>query len=136
MRSCGTCISCCYNPKIPELKKEERVLCQNCSGSNCLVYETRPNDCRTFLCSWMQGELYENQRPDMCGVMIENHGPFRFAMCEGDEWKEMSQTFNVYTKHGIPVVIGTKKETFVMIPEEMTRSQVETMVQGVMNGRS
>ena len=72
-RECGSCVVCCYVPNIdtPEFKKPPGVVCANCTGKGCGIYETRPSVCRTFHCGWMvTPDLGEDWRPDRSGVLL------------------------------------------------------------------
>lgn len=72
-RECGSCTACCKIPKIdtPSLRKAAGVLCPNCTGSNCAIYEARPEPCRTFFCLWRQvATMPDELRPDRIGVMF------------------------------------------------------------------
>lgn len=73
MRECGGCVVCCYVAEIVELKKPANVLCRYAKlGEGCGVYKDRPGSCKKFSCSWLNGELVnEELRPDKCGVMFE-----------------------------------------------------------------
>ncbi|MGZ3275869.1 MAG: YkgJ family cysteine cluster protein [Caulobacteraceae bacterium] len=81
-RPCGDCIACCVTPVIdtPELKKAEGVVCPNCTGNGCAIYDRRPTVCRDYNCGWKRiASLPIETRPDHCGVMItvESHLPPR-----------------------------------------------------------
>jgi hypothetical protein len=72
-RSCGDCIACCVVPKIdtPELTKPEGVVCPNCTGGGCAIYDARPDVCRVFNCGWKRiGSMPLDTRPDHSGIMI------------------------------------------------------------------
>jgi hypothetical protein len=72
-RECGACTACCKIPRIdvPALLKPAGVMCPNCSGSNCSIYEARPEPCRTFFCLWRKvATMPEELRPDRIGVMF------------------------------------------------------------------
>lgn len=72
-RTCGTCTVCCYVPFIdtPELKKPAGVVCPNCTGRGCGIYETRPQVCRDYYCGWRYtAQLGDDWRPDKSGVFI------------------------------------------------------------------
>lgn len=131
MRECGECTACCYNCKVDELNKPARTMCGNCTNG-CSIYATRPHSCKTFECAWLQGEMFDDQRPDKCGVMIENHGQFRFAMCETDEWKSIEHILKVYVQKGIPVVIGSKTlKTMILKPDSMTEEHAVSIIKGL-----
>ncbi len=81
-RPCGDCIACCVLPLIdtPELKKPEGVVCPNCTGKGCAIYDSRPGVCRTFNCAWKRiPSMPPETRPDKLGVMftLERHLPPR-----------------------------------------------------------
>jgi hypothetical protein len=81
-RPCGDCIACCVLPQIdsPELQKPEGVICPNCTGKGCAIYDSRPQVCRTFNCAWKRiASMPLETRPDRLGVMftIERHLPPR-----------------------------------------------------------
>jgi len=69
---CGTCVMCCITTNIPELAKPSWTICTHCTGTNCSIYQMRPESCRTFECGWYRyPELIDELRPDRCGIMIE-----------------------------------------------------------------
>jgi hypothetical protein len=81
-RSCGDCIACCVVPKIdtPELRKPEGVVCPNCTGKGCAIYDRRPAVCHDFNCGWKRiASMPAEARPDQSGIMItvESHLPPR-----------------------------------------------------------
>jgi hypothetical protein len=54
-RACGTCSMCCKVYNIPILNKQEGKWCTHCAiGSGCRNYENRPEQCRSFVCLWLQ----------------------------------------------------------------------------------
>ena len=72
-RECGECTACCKIPNIdaPSLRKLAGVMCPNCTGTQCGIYETRPEPCRTFFCLWRTvGTMPDELRPDRIGVMF------------------------------------------------------------------
>lgn len=79
-RECGSCTACCKIPAIDTatLRKPAGVMCPNCTGSSCGIYDSRPEPCRTFYCLWRKvGAMPESLRPDRIGVMftIESVNP-------------------------------------------------------------
>lgn len=72
-RSCGTCVACCVTPRIDtdQIRKAANTVCDNCTGSGCAVYDTRPQVCRDYLCHWRKAaELDDDWRPDRSGVIL------------------------------------------------------------------
>src|SRR5690348_13326370 len=54
-RTCGTCTMCCKVFDIPSLAKPEGKWCKHCDiGKGCRIYDTRPDQCRQFVCLWLQ----------------------------------------------------------------------------------
>jgi len=69
LRSCGDCTVCCEVLEIPTLKKPIKTLCPNVCNKGCGIYDTRPQECRTFQCLWSEGITGSGQRPDKSGIM-------------------------------------------------------------------
>lgn len=72
-RDCGECTLCCQVQNIdkPDVQKPSGLLCRNCVGGGCAIYETRYEVCRTFHCAWRQlANLDESWRPDRSGILI------------------------------------------------------------------
>ena len=52
-RQCGACTLCCKVLNIPALNKPENVWCGHCKqGTGCTIYQSRPEVCRDFYCSY------------------------------------------------------------------------------------
>src|SRR5882724_5716803 len=53
-RECGSCMLCCKVMAIADIDKPAGVWCPNCKrGVGCVIYDTRPGECRRFYCRWM-----------------------------------------------------------------------------------
>ena len=81
-RPCGDCIACCQvlNIDEPELVKPQGMLCPNCTGAGCSIYETRPQVCRSWNCAWKRiASMPPETRPDAMGVLftVDRHLPPR-----------------------------------------------------------
>src|SRR5471030_90014 len=69
--SCGDCAVCCFALRVDELAKPAGMLCQNCTGKGCGIYETRFDICKGFLCGYrLLPALGDAWRPDRSGVLI------------------------------------------------------------------
>jgi hypothetical protein len=56
-RSCGDCNLCCKIPGVAALGKKNLTWCAHCDiGKGCRIYETRPDECRSFRCLWLDDE--------------------------------------------------------------------------------
>jgi hypothetical protein len=88
MRTCGDCIVCCVYLKIdvPELRKEGMRHCPHVkadepevigervcyTGTGCKVHGDHPPVCKGYNCAWLRGHGTEEDRPDRCGVLMDN----------------------------------------------------------------
>ena len=53
-RSCQGCTLCCKLLGITSLEKAPDRWCEHCAiGQGCKIYDTRPEECRTFHCTWL-----------------------------------------------------------------------------------
>jgi len=64
MRKCGDCRECCIALAIDELDKPPGTPCKNLCASGCGIYVDRPNECRQFICAWLQGLMPLNMKPN------------------------------------------------------------------------
>lgn len=64
-RACGSCSLCCKLVGIAELNKPMGQWCPHCIKSGgCGIYESRPNECRTFNCEWLtNAQISDDWRP-------------------------------------------------------------------------
>lgn len=93
-----------------------------------MVYDIRPMSCRKFECAWLKGQMPDEMRPDLSGVMVEDYTRFMFAMADGDEWMAHKPVLDEYAKQGKPVVIGTLKGNHMILPDGFTPHRVAQMV--------
>lgn len=75
-RSCGPCTACCTvigvreglgAPKPPGVPCTHLAACGGCS-----IYKSRPEECRTYACLWLQGMGSIEDRPDLLGVVYDH----------------------------------------------------------------
>jgi hypothetical protein len=71
-RSCGTCTLCCKVLYVESLAKPQGKWCDSCTiGTGCRIYDTRPNECRKFLCGYLTvRELDESWRPSVSKLVV------------------------------------------------------------------
>src|SRR3954449_5594086 len=92
VRGCDGCTLCCKVMAVPGLAKPGNAWCAHCrTGVGCGVYETRPNECRTFQCGYLlMPELTEQWKPATSRLIILGSGGNRIniRMDEGrpDAW--------------------------------------------------
>jgi hypothetical protein len=72
-RSCQDCTLCCKLVAVFELEKPAQQWCQHCEiGKGCMIYDTRPADCRTFYCGWLLDErISDDWRPSHCRMVVK-----------------------------------------------------------------
>jgi hypothetical protein len=124
-RSCGTCTVCCYALPIdtPEFQKLPGVVCANCSGKGCQIYDFRPTPCRGFYCGWwLLPQLDEEWRPDRCGILITPQSediPAEFELRDGIEFMILGGEDAVRRPGFVEVLclfVSRRVATFISIP--------------------
>ena len=69
---CGSCQVCCELVEVEDLNKPAHTRCNHQCESGCNIYPTRPEGCKLYACSYLEGTLNdESMRPDRCGVLTE-----------------------------------------------------------------
>ncbi len=70
-RSCGACALCCKLIGINELNKPQNQWCPHClRHSGCKIYNSRPNECRTFNCDWLVNTKIGDEWQPMRSKMV------------------------------------------------------------------
>jgi hypothetical protein len=71
-RECGSCTLCCKVMGIKEIGKPMGSWCSHCKpGKGCGIYSERPEECRTFLCDWLQAEaLGPEWKPEKSKIVL------------------------------------------------------------------
>lgn len=69
-RECGDCTLCCTTFPNREQKRRGMVKCEHACGG-CAIYDSRPNECRAFMCFWLLGMFRDRDRPDRMGVVFD-----------------------------------------------------------------
>lgn len=72
MRNCDGCQACCQGFLIGSVNDKPFGNMVPCSylGSECSIYEDRPQMCRDYYCAWAQELLPEFAKPSECGVVV------------------------------------------------------------------
>lgn len=129
-RTCGTCTLCCKLPSVEVLNKPIGKWCTHCViGRGCLVYHTRPEECRDFYCGFMTlPQLGEEWRPSTSKLIvgIETGGNSIFVHVDPtrpDAWK--SEPFysklrewarNAVSSHG-HIIVRVANRRIVILPD-------------------
>jgi hypothetical protein len=69
---CNGCTVCCEVIAVHELGKPFYARCEHQREDSCGTYESRPQGCRDFVCSWAAGFLGDSEswRPDALGILF------------------------------------------------------------------
>jgi len=83
-RACGSCTLCCTLQGVHEgldTPKPPGVPCPHLGApEGCSIYGSRPSECATYTCLWLEGFGMISDRPDKLGVVFEAQpGPQPFA---------------------------------------------------------
>src|SRR5690349_7136698 len=71
-RSCGGCTACCKTHSVAILNKPSGAWCKHCKiGVGCGIYEERPEECKSFKCSWLMGIGGQQYRPDKVKIVTD-----------------------------------------------------------------
>jgi hypothetical protein len=73
-RVCGACSLCCKLVAFFEINKPMGQWCPHCTKSNgCSIYDTRPNECRSFNCGWLiNPEFGDEWQPIRSKIVIRH----------------------------------------------------------------
>ncbi len=71
-RGCDGCTLCCKIMKVPALEKPAGTWCKHCrTSTGCGIYETRPTECRTFICGYLWfPEIAPEWKPSISRMVI------------------------------------------------------------------
>lgn len=85
-RTCGTCSLCCKVLPVPELAKKAGQWCSHVvQGRGCAIHPTRPGQCRTFSCRWLENMgLGPEWKPERAKFVLyaEPDGRRLIAVCD------------------------------------------------------
>ena len=129
-RECGECTLCCKVVGVEDLKKPAGTWCAHCTSSRgCGIYETRPEECRTFVCAWLETHtLDERWKPSRCKFVVSAEpGNVNLKVsvdpARPDAWRK--EPFYSYVKswvaqriaRGGKVVVMTGNRGVVILPD-------------------
>ncbi len=85
MRGCEGCTACCHYFAIKALGKAPLVACEHLADpiqgcNNCTIHGEHPKVCREYACMWSAGFGAPEDRPDLCGVMVDSATPVANAL--------------------------------------------------------
>ena len=71
MRDCRDCQECCNVYQIDSIDKKPRTTCSHLNKDGCVIYETRPIECKNYECMWIKGRGEYDDMPKLSGIMME-----------------------------------------------------------------
>ena len=128
-RACGSCSLCCKLLRIGSLEKPNGTWCSHCKpGKGCLIYESRPQECRDFHCSWLTSrDLSDVWYPLNSKMVVDVKGQWVVVQVDPaypTRWREepyYSQIKN-WSKLGVDnnvrVLVFIKKRLTVVFPNK------------------
>lgn len=123
-RACGDCSLCCKIMTAEQLDKPAGKWCEHCTKPGCSIYDTRPQQCRDFVCMWAQADdaVPEEFRPDRVGVVMTSPvGGEEGVVLHVDPTRPLAYRDGAFgqfiwriVQKGLPVfvVIGKKRKLF------------------------
>jgi hypothetical protein len=54
-RKCGECRECCIAMDVKAMNSVAGKPCEKLCAKGCSIYDSRPTECRTFTCAWLDG---------------------------------------------------------------------------------
>jgi hypothetical protein len=131
-RTCGDCSLCCKLARVDELDKPAGVWCRHCAPGRggCTIYETRPNVCRNWACSWIVDSRLGPEWYPLTSKMIlyiENSGDRLCVLVEPSHagaWRRepyyslLKQWSREAVEARRQVVVFIKKRVIVILPDK------------------
>lgn len=127
-RECGSCTLCCRVIGVNALNKPANIWCEHCDPtSGCQIYEERPDECRVFMCLWLNDErLPDWARPDKTHVVLtKTHGDAFQPVCDPNypmAWREGRMGRLLFkTSHNEPVNVAMGGTPYAQIKNGKAR---------------
>jgi hypothetical protein len=131
-RTCGQCSLCCKLARVDELDKPAGVWCRHCAPGRggCTIYETRPDVCRNWACSWIVDSRLGPEWYPLTSKMvlcIENSGNRLCVLVEpshADAWRREPYygQLKLWSREAVEarrqVVVFIKKRVIVILPDK------------------
>jgi hypothetical protein len=127
---CDGCTLCCKIMAVPALAKPSNVWCTECRiGAGCGIYETRPTECRTFICGYLSlPDLAEEWKPAVSRLIIssEIHGGTITVFVDParpDAWRRQPYYASLqdWSRRALPkhghVVVRVGGKSIVVLPD-------------------
>ena len=134
MKECGNCALCCKLLNVPGVC-DQGTQCRYAdttrNGGACRIYNGRPKVCSGYNCFWRAESWPESLRPDRCNVIFEALPGVKTVLVsvepsQPDAWKknEIMKVIEILVKKGRPLVLKTKNDSMMFIPDGMNKEEV------------
>jgi hypothetical protein len=124
---------CCKLLGIEELAKPVNVWCPHCApGRGCKIYETRPEECRTFSCGWLlDATIPEAWKPDRSKLVFFPDGESNRILIHvdpgsPDAWRHepyhsalRQKAAQMFRSGGSVLVVVNNKATMILPTEDL-----------------
>lgn len=128
IRECRDCTMCCKVMGIIALQKPPGVWCRHCEPARgCAIYETRPQECRTFVCGYLHSpQLDDRWKPSLCKfVLMDEHGDTHIVVdpARPDAWKKEPyySSFKAWAQSGMDaemkIIVAIGRRMIVILPD-------------------
>jgi hypothetical protein len=136
-RACGDCTLCCKVMAIEDIAKPAGQWCRHYKpGRGCLVFDTRPAECRAFNCLWLVDERFgPHWKPSRSKIVLTASGDGIEIRCDPgfpDAWRkqpyrgEIGKLAASGETHDVTVlVIAGKRMILVASDREFDLGEVE-----------
>jgi Fe-S-cluster containining protein len=113
--------------KVTVLEKPMHEWCPHVCSRGCGIYETRPDECRGFVCSWLAGALPEHLKPNKVKAMMYAYvlpnGVARITLHEDntmpgafERYPEFQMAAQVFVEHGFEFLVLSGKTRKLFTP--------------------
>lgn len=143
MKDCGSCSLCCKLIGVPGLAVAGKW-CPHCRPGalhgGCSIHEDRPEFCKGYHCFWRAEEWPDELRPDRSKVIFEALPEVRTVLISVEEnrpdaWKDekILRVIEILLKKDRPIVLKTKNDSKMFLPEGWTKEEVLEEIKQVMD---
>jgi hypothetical protein len=120
VRNCGGCTLCCKLMSVYELEKPPGEWCLHCrAGVGCSIYDSRPVQCRQFLCGYLVlPDLSEEWKPSRSKIIvtsevISDSVTFHVDPSRPDAWRR--EPFYSYMKQRAERAASQRGQVLVIV---------------------
>jgi len=119
MQNCGSCHTCCKLLDVESTCSKRLEWCQHCDHTKddaCKIYSDRPDECRQYLCMWVQMDnVHINIRPDNCKMLFDRVSDDVICATQDTDYpitNEALEQINNFLQQGfsVGILIGDEKQ--------------------------